>query len=107
MNYLGVDHDDAEVEHDAKLDPLLICNIRVALGHAALHLHRAAQGVHHARKLDEDAVSGGLDDAPTVLRNLRVHQFATACLQACKSAFLVTSLESAIPGHIGAQDASA
>ncbi len=104
MNVLGVDHDVAEIDPDAKLDPLRLCNIRVALGHAALHVHRAAHGVHHARKLDKDAVSGGLDDAPTVLRNLRVHQFATAGLQACESAFLVSSHESAIASHIGGQD---
>src|SRR5260370_40597248 len=104
MNVLGVDHDVAEVNPDAKLDPSLICNIRVALGHAALHVHRAAHGVHYARKFDENAVSGGLDDAPTVLRNLRVHQFATAGLEACESAFLVSAHESAVASHIGGQD---
>src|ERR1700722_3993150 len=101
MNVLGVDHDVAEVDPDAKLDPLLICNIRVALGHAALHVHRAAHGVHHARHLDEEAVAGGLDGAPPVLRNLRFHQFATTGLHAFESTFLVSSHESAIASHIG------
>jgi hypothetical protein len=48
---------------DAKLDATLRRKASIALGHAVLHLDGAADGVNHASELDEDAISGPLDDA--------------------------------------------
>jgi len=38
----------AQVDADAKLDPLGGRDGRIALGHAALHIHRAAHRINHA-----------------------------------------------------------
>jgi hypothetical protein len=64
----------------------------------------AAAASTRSMKNGSSSLNGGLDDAPAVLGNLRVHQFATAGLQACESAFLISSQESAIASHIGGQD---
>jgi hypothetical protein len=80
VDVIAVDDDVAEIDAKAKLDPGRFGCIGIALAHAALHVDRAADGIHHARKLDEDAVAGGLDHATAVFRNLRVDQLAAVGL---------------------------
>jgi hypothetical protein len=53
------------------------------------HLDRAAHRVDDARELDQHAVAGGLDDAPAMLGDLGINQFAPVRLQPRKGPFLV------------------
>jgi hypothetical protein len=66
----------AEVDADAKFDPLLCQSIRVSLGHAALDLRSAPDGIKHAYELGKEAVARVLDDAAIVLGDLGVYQIA-------------------------------
>ena len=56
-------NDDVALMHaDAELDALIDRGLGVALGHRALDSHRATHRLDRAGKLDEDAVTSGLDD---------------------------------------------
>ena len=58
-----VDDDVADVDADAKFDPLVLRHVGVLLGHAALDFDRAADGIDGAGEFHQHAVAGGLDDA--------------------------------------------
>src|SRR5215472_14128839 len=62
----------AKVDADPELDPLVLRDEVVALGHAPLHFHSAANGIHNARKLRQEAVAGILYHPAPVLRDLRI-----------------------------------
>ena len=53
----------AEIYADAQFDAIVQPDIRVALGHRLLHCDRAAHRIDDAPKFDQQAVTGGLDDA--------------------------------------------
>ena len=98
--------DVAEVDADAELDPLLLRDLGVALGHSLLHVDRATHRIDDARKFDQQPVAGGLDDAAAMLFDLRVAQLAADRLQRGERAFLVRPHEPGIAHDIGGQDRS-
>ena len=57
-----IDDDVADVNADAKLDPLIVRDRSVLLGHAALDFNGTADRIYGAGKLDQHAVTGRLDD---------------------------------------------
>jgi hypothetical protein len=64
------------MDADAELDAALGRQASVPLDHAALHLDGAAHGVDNASELNEDAVSGPLNDAAVMQSGGRVEQIA-------------------------------
>src|SRR5262249_42887057 len=58
---LVVDH-VAEVDPDSVFDALGLRHAGIVLGHAALHLDRAAHGVNDRGEFDERAIAGQLDE---------------------------------------------
>jgi hypothetical protein len=72
VNVAALDDDVTEVDADAKFEAGYLRLVRIALCHGALHFDRAAHGVHDAGELEENAVARGLDQAASVLRDLRV-----------------------------------
>jgi hypothetical protein len=88
------------VDTDPKLDALVLGHLSIPVGHAALNLHSAAQGVHHARELDKHAVSGRIDDPSVVLGDLGVYQASAVALELSKRTFLISAHEPAIANHI-------
>jgi hypothetical protein len=56
---------------DSKFDAARLGMVGVSRCHSALHVDRAAGGLDHARKHDQDAVPRGLHDAAAVLCDLR------------------------------------
>src|SRR5437016_10819173 len=70
----AIDHDIAQVNSDPESDEAVGSDLGIALRHTALHGQRAAHGVDDARKLDQDAVAGGLDDAAAMHRDGRIDQ---------------------------------
>ena len=76
VDVLVVDDDVADVEPDPEFDPPFDRFIGIALGHLALDIDRAAHRIDNTGKLDEQPVAGGLDDAPAMLSDLRIAQFA-------------------------------
>src|SRR4029079_13085225 len=70
-----VDDDVADVDADAKRDPLLWRHAGVAIRHPALYVDRATHRIDDAGELEQQPVACRLDDAAAVFRNLRVDQF--------------------------------
>ena len=94
----------AQVDADAKLDPPLGRQARVALDHAALHFDRAAHRVDHAPELDDRAVAGALDDAAVMNGDDGVDEIAAKGSQAREDAILVRASEPAIADDVRDQD---
>jgi len=61
----------------------------LAIHHSALHLGRATDRIDDARKFNEDAVAGGLDDAALVLLDFRIDQLPSMRLKPVERAFLI------------------
>ena len=89
---------------DAEFDAPIRRQASVALDHPALHLDRAAHGVHHAAELDDGAVAGALDDAAVMSGDGGVDDVAAEAPQARERAILVRAGEPAVADHIGDQD---
>jgi hypothetical protein len=64
----------AEVHADAKSDAPLLSHLRLALGHRALDLNRAANRIHDTRELGQEAVAGVLYDPAPMLPDLWTDQ---------------------------------
>ena len=79
----------AEIDAHAKPDAALLRHLRLAVDHPALDLHGAADGIHHARKLRQEAVAGVFHNAPAVLRDLWIDQFAEVALEPFVGSLLV------------------
>ena len=78
-------------------------DLGIAVRHTALYLQRAAHGVDDARKLDEDAVAGGLDDAAATRRDGRVDQLQPYGLQPRQRTLFVDADQTAVAGDIRRQ----
>jgi hypothetical protein len=76
----------------------------VPLGHCLLHRDRAAHCIDDAGKLDQQAVTGGLDDAAAMLGDFRIEELTAQRIQAFEGAFLVRPHQPRIPRHISGQD---
>jgi hypothetical protein len=98
--------DVAEIDPHAEFDAAIRRHTGVSLGHRALHFDCAAHRVDDARKLDQQPVAGGLDDAATVLLDLGITQLTTQRFEAFERAFLVCPHQPRIRGHIGGKDRS-
>src|SRR5215831_6122602 len=96
-----VENHVAEVDADAKLDAPFHRHVGVALCHCLLDLDGATHRIDDARKLDEQPVAGGLDDAAPVLLDLRIPQLAPDRLQPGERAFLVGTHQPRIAGNVG------
>jgi len=84
-----LDDDVALVDADAEFDPASGRQQRVAFRQSRLHFSRTADRIDDAGKLDQQAVTGGLDDAAFMARDLRVDHLRPQRLQPAKGAFLV------------------
>ena len=89
VNVTVFDDHITRVDADAKLDALVFGQSIVALRHLPLHRDSAGDPFDDARKLDQQPVAGGFDDAPLMLGDLRVDKIAAQCPQACQGAGLV------------------
>jgi len=76
----------------------------IALGHRALNLDRAAHRIDDARKLNQEPIAGGLDDATAMFGDLRVAELAADRPQCGESSFLVGLHQPRIARHVGRQD---
>ena len=91
----------AEVNTDAKLDPPVRRNSRVALEEAVLHFDCAAHRVDHAAEFDEAAVASVLDDPAVMRADGGINQIAAQPPEPRQRAVLVRARETAIADDIG------
>jgi hypothetical protein len=89
----------AKVNSDPKLDPPLRWYASIALDHAVLDLNSAADRIDNASELDENAVSGPLEDPAVMQSDGRVDEIAAEGAQSGKRPLLVDSGELAVSGH--------
>src|SRR5262249_54027377 len=78
-----------DVDADTELDALVGSHSRVALGHTALQLDGAPDGIHGANELDQNPVASTFDDASAMFGDIGFEKFAPVCVEARKRAFLV------------------
>src|SRR4030095_5297681 len=93
---VAVDDDVTDVDADAELDLLLRRHPGIALGHAALQVHRAADGIDDAPELQQQDIAGGLDDATVVFGDLGVDQLAAMGSQRLQRAAFVATHEARV-----------
>jgi hypothetical protein len=74
-------------------------------GHPLLHRKRAGDGFDDARKLDQEAVAGGLDEVALVLGDLRIDLLAAQPLEARQGAGLVQPHQPTVARDIGREPA--
>jgi hypothetical protein len=94
----------AEIDPDPELDPLFRRGPRVPLGHAALDLKRATNGVDHARELGKEAVAGVLHNPAAVFGDLGVDQFPEMGLEPFVRPLLIHPHQPGIRRHVGGED---
>src|SRR6516162_7528683 len=99
-----LDDDVADIDADAELDPAVRRQRGVALDHCRLYLGRATQRVDDAGELDQEAIAGGLDDAPLMAGDPRIDDFGAQHLQPGKRRFLGGFDQARIAGDIGRED---
>src|SRR5262249_3040511 len=104
IDVITVDDDIAKIDTDAKLDAFVATDRCVATVHFTLHLHAAAHGIDYAWELDQDAITGGLDHAATVLCDLRIDQLVAVRFKTCKRTLLIRTHEPTKAGHVRDQD---
>jgi hypothetical protein len=101
---LAFDNYIAEVDADAKLDPLLPPGGFVTPGHPPLKLDPAPHGVDDAGKFREQAVAGVLHDPPAVLGDLRMDQFLEVPSEPPVGSLLISAHQARVAGHVGGED---
>ena len=104
VNVVGFYDDVAEMDADAKADPLCLGDCGVAVVHAALHLDRAQYGFDNAGKFGQETVAGVFDDAPMVLANFGIDEFVPIRHQAAVDTGLVGLHQARIARHVGGND---
>ena len=102
---VALDDDVAEIDADAELDASVLRHVLIALDHRPLDLGGTGDRVHDARKLDQHAVAGDLDDAALVLGDLADRPARRRMrLQRSERAGLVQPHEPAVADDVGGQD---
>ena len=94
----------AEIDADPELDPAGRRHVGVALGHPALDLGGALDGLDDARELDQHAIAAGLDDPALVLGDRGIDQLEPVRPQARERARFVRLHEPAVAHHVGGED---
>ena len=99
-----LDDDVAQIDPDAEPNPALFGHLWLALGHTALDLRGATHGIHHTRKLGQEAVAGVLYDPASVLGDLRIDQFPEVGLEPFMRPFLVGAHQPRIRNYVCGED---
>ena len=94
----------AEVNAHAKLDASVRWRAGVALNHCALDFDRAAHGVDHAAKFDDEAVARSLDDSAVMDGDCRIDEIAAQRPEPCQRPIFVRAREAAEVDDVAGQD---
>ena len=103
---VAIDDDVAHIDTDAELDLLVRRHISIACRHRALNVDGATNRVDCTGELYQGAIARSLHDAAAMLGDLGIDDFAPACLECSKSAFLVDAHQPTVAGDIGSKDRS-
>jgi hypothetical protein len=103
-NVVAVDDDVTDIDANTELDPTILRDGIVALGHAPLDFYGAAHGINGTDKLDEDAITGAFDNPTVVLSNLEIDESVPMSLKRFVRAFLVNAHQPAVTSHVSCED---
>ena len=103
-NVVAVDNDVADVDAEAKFEAVFGGHARIAIDHSPLHVDRAANGIDHTGKLEQQTIAGRLDNPAAKFGDLGVDQVAPVRLQRRERAAFVLLHETGIARHIGRDD---
>ena len=92
------------MEADTKVHPLVVRDRGIAFGHTSLDRDRAGKRLDHTRKLRQQTVAGGFDDATLVFGDLRIDELAAMGSQPRQRTGLIMAHQPAISGDIGGED---
>ncbi len=95
--------DVANIETDAKEKAFAGCRAGVAIGHGALDVEGCAGGIDGTRKLGQDGVAGGIEDATAVCRH-PVFEYSLRVDKPTQCPLLVGGDKAAVARHIGGKD---
>jgi hypothetical protein len=98
-----LEQDVPEVDADAVGDAHFLWDLVLAVGHEALDLQGALNGVDHALELHEKAVARRLDDAPAVLGDLGVDERGAVRLLPGERSRFVSGHQTAEAHHVGGE----
>ena len=98
--------DVADMDADAKFDPLILRHVGILLGHAVLDFHAHAHCIYCAGELDQQAVAGSLDDASTMGSDGGINKGLSDSLQPRQRAFLVEPIRRLYPATSAASTAA-
>ena len=105
-NVVVFDNDVADIDPDTKLKTLIWRHGDIALSHSVLNVQSAASGVNDTCELDQEPITGGLDDTSPMFGNLEIKEFAPVGPQRCERAFLVGAHQPAISSDVGRKNRS-
>jgi hypothetical protein len=103
-NVAILDDNVADIDADPELDPAVRRHIGVALGHSALDVHGAADGIDDAGEFGQQLVARCLYQASAILGDLGIEQGRPVDPQLADCDFLVGAHNPAVTGNIGRQD---
>jgi hypothetical protein len=93
----------AKIDTDSEQHPPILRHVSVPFRHELLDRNGALHGGHDGRKLEEDAVAGGLDNASAIARHDRIDG-GTVLAQSPCCADLIGTHQAAVTGDISRQD---
>lgn len=97
---IAINDDVTKIDTDTKVQSLIRGNAFVALGHAPLDVNCAAHCIDNTREFQQQPVTGRLDDAAVMLRDLGVDELSPVRFQCRQRATIVHTHEARVPGHI-------
>jgi len=99
-----IDDDVAEVNADAKFDPLDLRYRGISLGHIALDFDGAADCIDDAGELNKHPVARVLDDLATMFADLGIGEATQTLPEPEVCPFLVQAGQATISDHVGRKD---
>jgi hypothetical protein len=103
MDVVAFDDHVAQVDANTELDPQIIWFISVAFRQAFLDINSALDRIDNTRKLDQQSVSGGFDDAAPEARDGRLDQFVEMGVEPIARPSLVFAHQPRITRHVGSE----
>ena len=94
----------AQMGADAKYDPSVGRDARIALDHSGLHFDCAMRRIDHTAEFSDEPVAGALDDPAMVSGDRGLNQIANERAQSRQRSLLVRVCEPAVADDIGDQD---
>ena len=104
VNVVALDDDIAHRNADPEDNAAVLWKRRIALCEFRLNCERTAHRIYGARKLDQNSVSCGLDDAPAVSFDPRCDQLSLERFETGMRLFLICLDQSGISNHVGSED---